>query len=263
MKICLAFLGLPLACLARSLETVLPWGSILADHVRMQRRQETITCDTLCRGCIEVDVYFHVLGFNVTNLEGQNVTVVPYPARTAVEYFELLDEGGESPLDPEEFFLPERLLPGALEAQMEVLNNAFKDTPFRFRYANQGTETLTDEIVWSQNPLLHTEDIKDAIGNIDLKILDVFIAPWLGFDKPSLNSTSLTLGLAAFPSYQNQFLIDDGVYLFSGTLPVPGAPSSSINTGITLAHEVGHWLGLYHVSVGFLLYSVALNPKLC
>jgi Pregnancy-associated plasma protein-A len=52
-----------------------------------------------------------------------------------------------------------------------------------------------------------------------------------------------------FPDQASQRTFDvDGVVIAPDTLP--GAPDSSYNQGITLVHEVGHWLSLFHTFQG-------------
>ncbi|KAJ1583281.1 hypothetical protein NDA15_002169 [Ustilago hordei] len=64
----------------------------------------------------------------------------------------------------------------------------------------------------------------------------------------SVDFSSDLLGYASFPWDVQDNLVNDGVVFHYNT--VQGGSETAYNLGKTAAHEVGHWLGLYHVFQG-------------
>ncbi|KAH7029860.1 uncharacterized protein B0I36DRAFT_412212 [Microdochium trichocladiopsis] len=72
---------------------------------------------------------------------------------------------------------------------------------------------------------------------------------WIVEDVPGDTPGESTIGYATFPDatanqYERSF---DGVVMIADTLPGSSAPIAANHKGTNLIHEVGHWLGLFHV----------------
>jgi hypothetical protein len=72
-----------------------------------------------------------------------------------------------------------------------------------------------------------------------------------GMKVLNIYSTTLldgVIGISSFPQDYAKNPTQDGVVIHFQTLP--GGSYSGVNQGKTLVHEVGHWLGLYHIFEG-------------
>jgi hypothetical protein len=146
----------------------------------------------------------------------------------------------------------------AVDWQIAVLNAAFSgtagpafaqpaNTPFRFSRGTVETITNTDWFNMSFNELSPSTAEKEAMArniggkselNIYTALLDGAVAGWARVPYSLTVSASPVLGLNGVAL--------DGVVLRYSTLPT-AAPSHLFDQGDTATHEVGHWLGLFHV----------------
>ncbi|KAG8805271.1 hypothetical protein FRC18_006763 [Serendipita sp. 400] len=78
--------------------------------------------------------------------------------------------------------------------------------------------------------------MKKALHTGDAKVLNVYT---VGFKGSGL------LGYATWPWDYSKNPVDDGVVILYSS--IPGGSTANFNEGKTLTHEVGHWLGVYHV----------------
>ncbi|MCP3141061.1 zinc metalloprotease [Pyxidicoccus xibeiensis] len=124
-----------------------------------------------------------------------------------------------------------------IRQQLDVLNFAYRNTPFYFDLV--GTDRTTNTTWYAMSPGSSAETMaKNALRRGGKESLNLYTAsPGGGL-----------LGWATFPwSYAGSPKLD-GVVLLNSTLP--GGTATGYNSGDTAVHEVGHWLGLLHTATG-------------
>ena len=123
-----------------------------------------------------------------------------------------------------------------INAQMNVLNNAFSATGWSFNLAGT-TETVNDS--WFNNLESTSVEVqaKAALRQGSADDLNIYSA-----------GLQTYLGWATFPtSYASNPSYDGVVVLYSS---LPGGGAVPYDEGDTATHEVGHWMGLYHTFQG-------------
>ncbi len=121
--------------------------------------------------------------------------------------------------------------------QMNVLNRAYANTPFKF---NLVTVSRTANDAWYTAGYGSTAEtqMKTALRKGDATDLNFY----------TNNMGGGLLGWATFPSDYASKPLMDGVVVLVHSLP--GGTAAPYNEGDTATHEVGHWLGLYHTFQG-------------
>lgn len=125
-----------------------------------------------------------------------------------------------------------------INAQMDSFNSDY--SPYGFVFSLNITNRVNNTQYFKNVAPGNAQQtaMKAALRQGDEKVLNLY----------SVDFSNGLLGYSTFPWMAQNNLIDDGVVFQYSS--VPGGNETGYNLGKTLTHEVGHWLGLYHVFQG-------------
>ncbi|QSQ11717.1 zinc metalloprotease [Myxococcus landrumensis] len=177
-----------------------PTHEEMADMERRYEQERVVSAYARPNGSVTIPVYFHVINKGTGVANGDLTTAM-------------------------------------ITNQMNVLNAAYANTPFKFTLT---ATTRTTNSAWFTGIGNATTEraVKTALRKGGKNALNLYSA------APSGG----LLGWATFPSSYTSDPIMDGVVILHSS--VPGGSSAPYNLGDTGTHEVGHWLGLYHTFQG-------------
>lgn len=121
--------------------------------------------------------------------------------------------------------------------QVNALNRAYSGPGFQFRLVGT-TVTANDKFFSAGMNTVEEIGMKTTLRKGGAKVLNLYVNAIAGD----------VLGYATFPSGYSSFPQGDGIVVHYQTFP--GGSYAPYNLGNTAAHEVGHWLGLYHTFQG-------------
>lgn len=190
-----------------------------------QRRQLQIQCDDLCDQCIEIETYLHLITGNVTGFG----PLIPHPTDAVLT---LLNDDNAAGIILEDLSTQDDIK-ALFRANIDVVNQAFQGTPFRFRFVEEATTTTLSND-WSNNATLYQGEMSNALGQGDLQKLDVFVA-W-SLRQLSSSSPGRVLGVASLPGAQ---LAGQGDCVIMRYDVLKDGGLAQNDHGYTLVHEIG------------------------
>jgi len=157
---------------------------------------------------------------------GTGTVLPPNGSITVNVYFHVITDGAGNGI----------LSSGEINAQMNVLNSAFANTPYTFKLVSATTTANANWYTGCYGSAGNT--MKSALRQGGAADLNIY----------TCSPSGGILGYATFPSSYTSSPSIDGVVLLDESLP--GGSAAPYNEGDTGTHEVGHWLGLYHTFQG-------------
>ena len=112
-------------------------------HSQRSRRQlidENFTCQDLCKQCIQIDVYFHMMALPLLDY----LIVLPHPTSAVQEYLK-----GSADTALFESFTSIDEMNALINQQMEILNERYKDTPFSFIRRDPISNAIVPNLDWA------------------------------------------------------------------------------------------------------------------
>ncbi|CAD6936061.1 unnamed protein product [Tilletia controversa] len=147
--------------------------------------------------------------------------------RSVPVYWHTITDGATGPLTPSQ-----------IQAQIDVLNQDYAKSGYVFHLADSDSTSNPD---WFHNLDLGQPQERAMKTSLHRGSADALNFYTVGFDNGEL-------GFAMGPFNYSTNPWRDGVVINYGTLP--GGHMAPFNLGRTATHEVGHWLGLFHVFEG-------------
>jgi hypothetical protein len=208
-------------------------GNLFKQKKQGARRSQAESCEDLCKQCIEIAVYVHLLQFAGQDF-GLDFDFIPHPTNAVDVVVSNL-----TAMTADDFTSIEEMLV-LVDDQITMMNEYYANTPFFFTQMDSPSVTVNTD--WARYAQDDAFDMSEALSRGNLSTLNLYLGA--GVDSRESAEAGITIvAFARFPAWQMEGA-SDGIYQRYDTLPGGGFPRNDI--GMTTIHETGHWLGLYH-----------------
>ena len=254
------------------------------DNARMKRISkvdrrlvDNLSCETICDGCITIDVYVHLMVFGVG---GGNFSL-PHPTESVIK-FKDPEQVGDLTLDD---FTSIDAFKDLLRQNFNLTNQHLAGSPFRLNWIEDNiTTTIGGD--YAETPMDDRVKMTRDIGTLDLKVLDIYMCYTLLFQSEfESDNPPLRVGTASLASQQLEGK-SDGIWmvclqlllfwattetcdvikshaiLFQRYDTIISGGLTNVDGGTTLTHELGHWLGLCKSGVATGIHKETLYTML-
>ncbi|KAG7369622.1 pregnancy-associated plasma protein-A domain containing protein [Nitzschia inconspicua] len=188
------------------------------------------TCQELaqtCNQCVNIPIYVHFL--TIPDPDSESGSILPHPEDAFRDYLRGTKTASES-----DFTTPTTMF-SMVQENVNLVNRVYQHTPFRFTLTDD--YTVTPNRNWTLNGYENQIDIAKELGQGGLESMNIYLFPSLDVEGGSV------YGFAPYASFQGRG-VGDGVWIDYSTITGGGKLHNDL--GYTLAHEIGHWFGLYH-----------------
>lgn len=145
-----------------------------------------------CNQCIDIRVNLGLIGFVATDeASGQSWDLLPHPTDVMIDVIT-----GDAPVNPNTDFSSVSDIQDLFAANLQVLNDAFVDSPFNFVW-DRNADTRVEYDGSLLNVAEKQQEVTDAVGIADLMVLNVFV----GFNVIFVED-AIVFGLANFAAAQ-------------------------------------------------------------
>ncbi|KAK0559659.1 hypothetical protein OC844_004254 [Tilletia horrida] len=125
-----------------------------------------------------------------------------------------------------------------IQNQISVLNQDYSSSGYSFYLASTTTSSNSDWFYNMDDGTTQERSMKTSLRQGGANALNIY----------TVDFQNGLLGFATFPQDYSRATWKDGVVIQYNSLP--GGSLAPYNLGRTATHEIGHWLGLYHVFQG-------------